>query len=368
LNLQEKNMAALSRRKHKQFTKTLDQLVSEGAVTADSATNIARSVVTIPFDWKRLAKYAVMIAVISILMAVVSVLSDVRVLEVLTRLFTAPDAAKAVCCAIAASLLFWRGTVRRKNRPERVITTEAAMLLGVLFTAASVSWLGTAMRLSGTQVLWLIFSSSLFYGALAIWLQSKLIWCFALLTLGAWMGAETGYSSDYAAYWLGLNYPLRFALFGTILTCGSLVMHRNQRLRPLQNTSRNLGLLYLFISLWVLSIFGNYGDLYSWFPVRQIELFHWSLIFGLASGAAIWIGCKWDDAACRGFGLTFLLINLYTRFFEFFWQPLHKAVFFALLGLSFWLLGKWAEQRWIKGRLALGDVESCERSEGAREG
>ena len=41
----------------------------------------------------------------------------------------------------------------------------------------------------------------------------------------------------------------------------------------------------------------------------------------------------------RGFGLTFLFINLYTRFFEHFWDHMHKAIFFALLAVSFWCLG-----------------------------
>ena len=34
----------------------------------------------------------------------------------------------------------------------------------------------------------------------------------------AWMGAETGYISGYGMYFLGMNYPLRFVLFGAMLT------------------------------------------------------------------------------------------------------------------------------------------------------
>ena len=32
-----------------------------------------------------------------------------------------------------------------------------------------------------------------------------------------------------------------------------------------------------------------------------------------------------------------LFINLYTRFFELFWNSPHKTIFFALLGISFWI-------------------------------
>ena len=48
-------------------------------------------------------------------------------------------------------------------------------------------------------------------------------------------------------------------------------------------------MLYLFIALWIMSIFGNYGDLHQWERMKQIELFHWSLLFGLAA-------CGWFAA------------------------------------------------------------------------
>ena len=87
-------------------------------------------------------------------------------------------------------------------------------------------------------------------------------------------------------------------------------------------------LLYLFISLWILSIFGDYGDMTSWYQARHMELFHWSLLFGAAACAAIWLGVKDDDAMLRGYGLVFLGLNLYTRFFEWFWDSLNKGLFF----------------------------------------
>jgi hypothetical protein len=105
-------------------------------------------------------------------------------------------------------------------------------------------------------------------------------------------------------------------------------------------------LLYLFIALWILSIFGNYGDASSWRSVRQIELFHWGILFALAAIAAIVYGLKRDDYTSRAFGVTFLFINLYTKYFEYFWDATHKAVFFLILAVSFWMLGSRAEKIW----------------------
>lgn len=48
--------------------------------------------------------------------------------------------------------------------------------------------------------------------------------------------------------------------------------------RAFERSTLSVGLLYLFISLWILSIFGDYGDMTSWYQARHMELFHWSLL------------------------------------------------------------------------------------------
>jgi hypothetical protein len=107
-----------------------------------------------------------------------------------------------------------------------------------------------------------------------------------------------------------------------------------------------VGLLYLFIALWILSIFGNYTDMSLWHQAGRFELFHWSLYFAGAGLASLAHGVRANNGVTRGFGIVFLSINLYTRFFEYLWQPLHKACFFALLAVTFWLCALYAEKAW----------------------
>ena len=216
----------------------------------------------------------------------------------------------------------------------------------------------------------LLLFAALLYGAIGWFSRSGLVWWFALLSLGNAFGAETGYLSGWGAYWLGMSYPIRFIAFGAVLIAAALLLRPLLAQRGLQRVSLAMGLLYLFIALWLLSIFGNYGDLDSWYSARQIELFHWSLLFGLAALAAIWLGLKHDDAMLRGFGLTFLGINLYTRLFEFFWDSIPKAVFFVLLGLSLWALGHYAEDLAAGAQAARRDrrlialqIDKAERAE-----
>ena len=73
------------------------------------------------------------------------------------------------------------------------------------------------------------------------------------------------------------------------------------------------GLLYLFISLWILSIFGDYGDMTSWYQARHMELFHWSLLSERRPVPPLRLGVKGRRRHAAGAaGLVFWAWNLYT--------------------------------------------------------
>ena len=93
-------------------------------------------------------------------------------------------------------------------------------------------------------------------------------------------------------------------------------------------------------------MFGNFGTLESWYTVKQITLFYWAIISAIVCAISIFVGLKYHDEVAREFGITFLFINLYTRYFEYFWDSWHKALFFSVLAISFWLIGRKAEKIW----------------------
>ena len=57
------------------------------------------------------------------------------------------------------------------------------------------------------------------------------------------------------------------------------------------------------------------------------------LVFTVACIAQIVAGARLKDSRFTGFGIVFLGINLYTRFYEYFWDELSRALFFSLAGL-----------------------------------
>lgn len=328
----------------------------EANLLSNAQTETLRQTIHItPFDWRRLARYSFWFSIGCLGIAVSALLMDQALMELIELYFKAPAFAKGVSFTLLSALFYGVAITARARSPERHFRNEALFFLGVLTTAIALYYL-TQLFTPSENIALIFLVACLVYGGLGLALGSPLIWVFALLSLGSWLGAETGYVSGWGAYYLGMNYPLRFTLFGGALVLFALLSGRFVPLFPFYRSTLVMGLLYLFISLWILSIFGNYGDMKSWLEVKQARLFLWSLLFALTGLAAIIYGLKTHDAITRGFGVVFLLINLYTRFFEYFWNPLHKAIFFAILGGSFWYLGNYAEKMWHATERLLGDM------------
>jgi hypothetical protein len=341
----------LTKKKAKILTLAIESWKEKKIISQEQGQKLLESYEVIGFDWKRLAKYSFWFSIICIIIAAGAIVADDVLRELLAQLFNAPEIVKSLFTALIAVLIYYYGIKRKNKTPEKVFSNEAIFLFGVLATAGSIAFLGKAIGSGSGHFSLLILFAAIIYGILGLWFPSKLVWIFSLLSIGSWIGTETGYMSGWGAYYLGMNYPLRFVMFGLVLTAFSSAFSRWQLRKDFLKSTKIIGLLNLFIALWIMSIFGNYGDMHEWERVKQIELFHWSLLFGVAAIVAIYHGIKKENGVSKGFGVTFLFINLYTRFFEHFWDHTHKAIFFAILAVSFWCLGSQAEKIWNLGRL-----------------
>jgi len=341
-------MITLPRKQHGIVAHVVDRWLDDGVIDAQTSARLKNSLAIATFDWQKTARYSFIIAIVCFVIALSAVLADRVLMQLLERLFNAPAFAKCAVFAALAAAIFWAALSVRKKHPHRVYSTEAVFFIGVMALAVSVYFLGMAVGRGSDHYAPLFLIACVLYALLGLWFPSALVWVFALLSLGAWMGTETGYMAGYGAYFLGMNYPLRFVIFGAALTLLGMA-----GLLPMSPQTKVVGLLYLFIALWIMSIFGNYGDMRAWHGTRQFTFLPWALLFGAVAVAAIGYGLKRDDGVLRGFGLTFLFINLYTRFFEYFWDSMHKALFFAVLALSFWYVGSRAERIWHFGQRKL---------------
>lgn len=338
----------VTRKQERVIQRALDGWQQEGAIDTALREQLQSHLSVQLFDWQRLSRYAFWTSIVCVIIAIGSLFADEYLMELLLRLFSFGYLTRTLVMAVIAAGFYLWGFRRQHQQSHWRYSNEAILFLGVLFTALSLWQLGMLLDNGSGHVAPLFLIGCAIYATIGYFGRSGLIWLFFLLALGNYFGTETGYASGWGAYWLGMNYPIRFVLFGAVLLGACYLLRKPLQQRNLFNVSKAMGLLYLFIALWILSIFGNY-DLNIWQSVRQMELLHWSLLFALAAGACIWISLKTDDGMLRGFGLTFLGINLYTRYFEMFWDSTNKVIFFVILAISLALLGRYSEKIWHAG-------------------
>ena len=314
------------------------------------AERLENSLEVIPFDWQRLASYSFVFAIGCIVIAVIATLADDWIVKFIQSLVDSPDGYKSLFFAVLSVLLFFIGYRRKSQASNQRLLYEALYLLGVLSTATSIGYLAIVLDRHGIYYPLMVLLAAFIYGYLAVKLQSNLIWVFALCTSVAWMIVETGYWSQWDDLLLGMNYSVRLALFSLLMVIISFSMSRRKPFVDFASITQSTGMLILFTSLWILSISGNYTSWDRWNEVRQYELWAWGLLMGLFCLGAIYYGLKKDIPVIRDFGVGFFILNLLTRYVEYGYPNLHKAIFFGILGVLFWLIGSNTEKLMLRSR------------------
>jgi len=328
----------------------VDNLISEwlrsGLIGDDLASSLKASVSMRAFDWARLARYAFWLAVLSAVFALATLLADEWISKLIARLFAAPKLVLSALFALPGALslfLSWRLS-RRDLR--RIFSIGFLQLLGAVFLGIALFHLVDFFEQPKYEVPLILVLATLCYGGLAAFFRSGALWLSAIFAL---LSAFISFSYEWSQlgdYFLGMNFPLRATVFTAMLaaTCWFEPPGRwYGRFSPL---TRKWSLwLFLFFS-WLLSISGNLPDYGAWEGTKQIHLAFWALgVMGLTMGI-LYAGLKGQNQLLRGSAFVFILLHVYTRYVEYFWNPMHKAFFFLLLAASFWFMGTRAEKLW----------------------
>lgn len=339
----------VNKRQEQLLNDTIAQWQQQQLIDTQQAQQLRQSYHVISFDWKLLAVYSFWAAIACFILSVILLVADDYLIALISHLIDTPASVLTILSAIIAGLFFYFGVKRRQRYPEKTVSNEAIFFFGVLITAVASGFLShTTLALHWRESLFIIIPTVI-YLIIGIQLRSVLVWLFALLGVGLWVLTETSYlAHDHYLFW-GMNIPLRFTVIGLLIAGLSSIFKPNSRFYFTKEATQFIGLIYFFTALWMLTIFGNYDSLRAWSNIKQIELWGWSVAMLLITLSAIFYGIKYNDPLVRAFGIIFLLLCLYSRYFEFFWDTLHKALFFAILALSFWIIGGRAEKIWQLG-------------------
>lgn len=233
--------------------------------------------------------------------------------------------------------------------------------------------------------------------AIAYLVRSRLILFLALLGVVSWFGAEVGYL--WGGYWIYLGRPFHFLGLGAcLLAVSGIQAWRGQR--SFAAPYALVGLLLIYLSSLILSIFdvqkafravdwnaplavwlmlyGPYllalaalylihvrwqqtslsdppvltvlflvalmllSSIIAWAPGHRE--FWFILLLSLLTSAGIYLGIAWESPVFLNTSLAFFAVNVYTRFYEYFWDAMPKSLFFILGGATLIAGGAWVER------------------------
>lgn len=163
---------------------------------------------------------------------------------------------------------------------------------------------------------------------LAYTCNTRLLLAAALICVMGYVAARVGTWSG--AYWLDVGerpenfFPAALLIF---LLPSFLAQ---QRFDGFAAIYRVFGLLGLFLPMLVLANWGS-G---SYLPLRSASVENLYQVLGfIASALVIWLGARREWPEVVNTGLTFFVIFLYTKFFDWWWEVMPKYLFFLVLGL-----------------------------------
>ncbi|MGJ7033408.1 hypothetical protein [Niabella hirudinis] len=323
----------------------IDQWEAAQAVDAEKAAQLRNSVNVHKDDLGSFTFYAFVAAVSCAILAFGAIVLDEKWIERMRRFFAFSEVLIGGIFLILSVVLIWFAGKRKQKFPDASLSNESFNILAVLSLGVAITYLtrslGEGHRFYGLVV----FVLALSYVAVARYLKSGLIWVCALLALVVSWGIQTWeWSGPAHDYFLGMNYPLRMTLLAGLLLALVGFLRKQQVCKmPFYEITVYFLWIFFLLSGLFLSVSGNLSyDL--WSNIRQGRLFPWALGYTILLAGLIVVAYKWKDAVFRDLVLLFFLLNIYTRYFEYFWDKTNKGIFFALLALSFWLIGRKTEQ------------------------
>ena len=326
------------RRMNRRIHAELDELVAREILTRDQAVTLKERYPTTAWDYLPLVRA---FTVLGVLTAVAGMVILVR--EHLNW-WLVSESGLGVLCAIFLGLGWWLKSHRMTPVLGEALELAGAIalqgltvVLAIHYSTGSENW----PALVGLDVLLLVLLAYLAANRLVLW--------YACANFFFYFGAETGYISGWGAYYLGMTYPVRYLAIGatTLLLSWLHGLVIRGRWATFSRVYAHYGLLVTNLALWFLSVFGYYEGHDGVRSGTDAERLIFSLLWAAVAGASIFAGARIGARLLRGYGLTFLIINVYTFYFQFVVAGTGEAWFLHLLlvGGSLVWLGSYLERK-----------------------
>jgi uncharacterized membrane protein len=228
---------------------------------------------------------------------------------------------------VTASLGTFALTMWVRGRDETGYFTNLCAMVAFACFVLNLVMLGMVFNITPSDnalILWAALAFLLAYAC-----ESRLLLAAGILCVMGFIAARAG--AWRGMYWLDFGErPENFFPAAVLLFLVPQFLNQ-ERFGGFASIYRVFGLLALFFPMLVLAFWGDlsYIDL----DTSAIESLYQVLGFA-CSAAAVWLGARRHWPAVVNTGVTFFVVFLYTKFFDWWWQTMPKYLFFLVLGLT----------------------------------
>jgi hypothetical protein len=231
--------------------------------------------------------------------------------------------------AVAAGLLAWGLRMARDPLARYRLSSCAVLAIGLFALAAAGAAAASAAE-AETAVVILVTGLATVPTAfvLAYRFRNGFLLVLALLGLFHWIGSWHSMVGR-STYAFDIQDPKVMALAAAAAATVGILQRRGRLPGPAGFDAAwlSVGLTYLDLSLLILTV-----------EVRQGALV-WILTAAAVALLQIVLGAAEKSAVLVGFGVSALGVNLFTRYFEHFWDRLDKGLFFLVGGALLFAFG-----------------------------
>jgi uncharacterized membrane protein len=228
---------------------------------------------------------------------------------------------------IGASMLTYGATLWVRTQDENGYFTKLAALVAFVCFVLNFAMMAEIFNITPSDKALLPWAAYAFL--LAYLCDLRLLLATGLLCITAFIAAQAG--GLQGLYWLDVGRrPENFLPPALMLFVIPLLLDQSRHAGFAQ-TYRLVGLLAFFLPLLVLAHWGD-GSYLSLEPTT-IEHLYEALGF-LSAGAAAALGIRrhWPDVVNTS--VTFFIVFLYIKFYDWWWDVMPKYLFFLVLGLT----------------------------------
>jgi uncharacterized membrane protein len=232
-----------------------------------------------------------------------------------------------VTTLIGASGLSYWATLWIRRKDDNGYFTKLAALVAFACFVLNIQMMGEIFSITPSDKALLPWAA---YGFLLAYMcDLRLLLAAGLLCITAFIAARAG--EFQGLYWLDFGERPENFLPAAIVMFVIPLLFNQSRYAGFAQTYRLVGLLAFFLPMLVLAHWG--GGSYLALQPKTIEHLYQALGF-LTTGAAIALGIRkhWRDVVNTS--VTFFIVFLYTKFYDWWWEVMPKYLFFLVLGLT----------------------------------